>query len=264
MSKPLHAAMIVLLSIVLSSCETTPVEPAAEVSANGNPPLRIIFQANQAIYTDQRDLRGIEVDFAHRLAATLERDAEFVPLPWEQQIPALLRNDIDIIMSGLSITDERRRQIAFSEPYLTITLAALVRSDDYQRYRKSGGQIPPFTKVGVQTATTGEEYVRRALPGLATITLANATAAAAELNRRSIDAFIHDSPVILWMTAEPDTRFSALRLPATDQLLAWGMRKEDLALQSAVDAQLVQWKRDGTLQRMLEKWLGTDYESFLQ
>jgi polar amino acid transport system substrate-binding protein len=209
-------------------------------------------------------LRGIEIDFARKLASALARPPEFVVLPWEQQIPALLQHKIDIIMSGMTITAERRQQIAFSGPYLDITLAALVRTEDYRRYRASGNTIPPFTKVGVQGGTTGEQYIHQTLPGINIITLVDNTAAASELARYSIDAFVHDSPVVLWMVAEPHTDFSAVRLPSTRQSLGWGMRRDDPALQTAVNAQLALWKNDGFLQQTLEKWLGKDYQSLLE
>src|SRR3989338_1659716 len=64
---------------------------------------------------------GFEAECAALLAERLHSRLQFVELKWEEQIPALERKKVDIIMSAMSITEMRKFQVAFSEPYLTIS-----------------------------------------------------------------------------------------------------------------------------------------------
>ena len=62
--------------------------------------------------------------------------------------------------------------------------------------------------------------------------------AVAELKRRSIDIFIHDAPYILWMVSENEADLAALWEPFNQEALAWGIRKDDVALLNQVNAAL--------------------------
>src|SRR5206468_10768739 len=105
-------------------------------AAPAGPPLRVGIMSNSPPYTSMQGGRpeGLEVDFARELVAALGQRLEFVPLPWEDQIPALLDRRTDIIMSGMTITRARELTVAFSQPYLRSGLIALVRPADRGRY----------------------------------------------------------------------------------------------------------------------------------
>ena len=72
---------------------------------------------------------GVSVKLAEALAASLERPLQIVPMNFTGLIPGLKTGNIDLIISSMTATDERRQSIAFSEPYAFTGLALLVRKD---------------------------------------------------------------------------------------------------------------------------------------
>ncbi|MDZ7582074.1 MAG: transporter substrate-binding domain-containing protein [Deltaproteobacteria bacterium] len=117
-----------------------------------------------AIRTGHANIRITVTNRRAKFARYIGKTLRFVDLAWEDQIPALLENRIDIIMSGMSITDMRRMSIAFSQPYYRSGLMAMVRKGDANRFPLSFfglvGQAPSM-HFGVVRGTTGEAFVNR-------------------------------------------------------------------------------------------------------
>lgn len=70
-----------------------------------------------AMRNKQGELIGFEIDVAKLLAQDLGWKVEFVPTSWDGIIPALLSKKFDVIIGGMSITDEREKSVLFSAPY---------------------------------------------------------------------------------------------------------------------------------------------------
>jgi ABC-type amino acid transport substrate-binding protein len=105
-------------------------------------------------------LVGLEVDFARELTRALGRSLELKALDWDQLIPALTADRIDLIMSGMTITRARQVQIAFSDPYLLSGLIAVVRRGDAARYPDAKSVLRTPGSIGAVANTTGERFVR--------------------------------------------------------------------------------------------------------
>jgi polar amino acid transport system substrate-binding protein len=89
--------------------------PAAAVAPNPNV-LRVGVSTNAPplIYRQGTEIVGLEAELAKKFGDYLGKSVAFIELPWQEQIPALLANNTDIIMSGMSITSMRQVRIAFS------------------------------------------------------------------------------------------------------------------------------------------------------
>ena len=70
-----------------------------------------------AMKDKQGELVGFEIDVAKSIAEELGVEIEFIPTAWDGIIPALLAKKFDIIISGMSITEERKKKLNFSDPY---------------------------------------------------------------------------------------------------------------------------------------------------
>jgi polar amino acid transport system substrate-binding protein len=217
------------------------------------------------IYRQGDMITGVEADLARRLGQELKRPVTLIPLKWEDQIPSLLNNKIDIIMSGMSVTPAREVRIRFVEPYLKSGLVAAFRAEDTRKYSTKEVILNSFAAVGAARDTTGDAFLKRNFaPGTRKVVLAKATNAVDELKRRSIDIFIHDAPYILWMVSENEADISALWEPFDQENLAWGVRKGEDAFFEQVDQVLKKWKRDGTLDTLLAKWLPAPYLKYFK
>lgn len=83
-----------------------------------------------AMRTNDGELFGFEVDNASKLATELSGDLDLVEMPFAELIPSLQEGEIDVIAAGMSVTPGRALEVAFSTPYMTSTVGAVVRVSD--------------------------------------------------------------------------------------------------------------------------------------
>ncbi len=105
--------------------------PAAKNASPAQPVLRVGVCANSPpiIFKQAGDYAGVEAELARGLGDALGMNIQFVDCPWNELIPALLDGKFDIIMSGMTITEQRSVRIAFTSPYLTAGQMCLVRNE---------------------------------------------------------------------------------------------------------------------------------------
>jgi ABC-type amino acid transport substrate-binding protein len=239
---------------------------AAPVEEGGNTPvsalsksvLRVGLTANYPPLIDKQNgnLAGIEVDLANEVAKDLNKRMEFVDMPWEQLIPALAGGEIDIIMSGMSITDGRKKKISFTEPYMEIGQMAITRIDEIQKLGSLTALLNAPITAGFEPDTTGEIFVKNNMHNAKPQPVASIDAAVAALRSRQIDVFIHDAPTAWRIGSDAAYKdLIGLYWPLTDESLAWGVRVSDDALRAALNNQIAAMKKDGRLSKITRKWI---------
>jgi polar amino acid transport system substrate-binding protein len=255
------------LALVLSSCAAqdvktepspTPVLPTQAQPATPKPALRVGIAPNYPpiAFKQEGRLTGLEADFARGLDAELGRRVELVELDWEALIPALESGRIDVIMSGMSITDARARRVQFVSSYLRIGQMAIIRKDDQLQLGSPTLLTMTRRRVGFIAGTTGAAYVQENLPQAQHVPLGSTDEALQALRAGEIDAFVHDA-VTAWRVGDNeanDTLMSSF-VPLTEEYLAWAVRKTDEALHRDLEAVLARWRHSGRLQELFEKWL---------
>jgi len=223
-----------------------PVKPIRIGVAPGTPPY---------IFKEGGKIVGIEADFARELANKIGRPMQFVEMPWERLIPALLDKKIDIIMSGMSVTKARRLSVSFTQPYITNGLMTLMRTSDSQTYTSPEKIYNTSRTIGVVKGTTADVFVQRKCPKATIGTYIRTEDALRALKRNGITLFIDDGPVIAWLFAQNDSEFSALFVPLTEEYTAWAVRPGNEKLINKLNTILSEWEKDGTVHRILKKWL---------
>lgn len=263
MYKTLIRLLVLICAVLFTySCaekpKTPPPEPVQQTQKKPGNLLRIGMSPNYPpiVFIQAGEITGVEADFAHLLANEFGRPVEMETYPWDQLITALLDGKIDIIMSGMTVTTPRKMRIAFTTPYLNTGLIAAFRLKDADKYSTVNGIMKSNASVGVVGNTTSEAFVRKNFPFASRIiVLQQADDAAWELKGRTIDIFVHDAPSIMWLVSENESEITGLWTPLDRELLAWGVRRDDKKLKNSLDAVLEKWKQDGTLNRILDKWL---------
>jgi polar amino acid transport system substrate-binding protein len=209
----------------------------------------MIFKTGEAV-------KGVEADFGNLLAKELKRMPQFVELPWDQLIPALIEGKIDIIMSGMSITDARKVRVDFAEPYMKSGLMTLMRGEDVPKYPTLQSLKESFTTVGVVRGTTGEDFVRKNfMQAQQIIALTRANDAAYPLKNQRIDLFVHDGPSIAWLVSENEADLKGFWEPWNEEFLGWAVNRGDKELLVTVNSVIRKWKQDGTTKEILTRWL---------
>lgn len=203
-------------------------------------------------------LQGVEVDLAGAVGEDLNVETRVVEMPLEELIAALNDKRIDVIMSGMSVTDERSKQVLFTDPYMKIGQMALIRNADLVQWSQPRALFTSGARVGVKTGTTGEAFATTQLPDAVVTSFASIDKGTDALAAGKIDIFVHDAPTIWRLAANTATQKAGLMglyRPLTDEHLAWAVRLQDKALANALNRSLATLKNDGTLGRVLGKWI---------
>ena len=207
------------------------------------------------IFKVGEEIKGVEADFGNLLAKGLQRTPQFIEIPWEELIPALIGGKIDIIMSGMSITDARKVRVDFTEPYMKGGLMTLMRAEDIHRYPTLEDIKQSFTNVGVVKGTTGEVFVRRNFTqAQSIIPMAKASDSVYPLKNRRLDLFVHDGPAIAWLVSENEADLDGFWEFLNEEYMAWAVNRGDKELLGLVNSMIRKWKNDGTLREVVKHW----------
>ena len=240
----------ILLAVLggLAACTTTtPPRPLRVGITPDYPPLA--FEQDDGV-------TGAEVDFAVALGAQLGRPVQFFSFRWEQLIPALQEQRIDIIMSGMSVTPARQLRIAFSDPYLHNQLRAIFNRQNADRFKTRADILNTDAKIGVVPGTTADTFVQKNCTNATRVAIASRKDAPFHLLQdRQIDVFINDSFALAQILSENEADLTYLKEPLADDDLAWGVRSDNQELLRQVNAALARWKSDGTLNKILLRWM---------
>ncbi len=205
---------------------------------------------------------GVSVDLARALAAQLGRPLRIENIPFTGLIPALKSGKIDLIISSMTANEERSRSIAFSDPYLTTGLSALLPLASTAR------SIADLDQAGhtivVRQGTTGEMYARQHLRQASILPLEKESACVLEVIQGKADAFIYDQMSIYknWSQNRDATR--ALLTPFQQESWAIGLRQGDSALLEQVNSFLRQFREQGGFERLGRTHLAEQKEYFRQ
>lgn len=227
--------------------------------------IRVGMAANYPPLSFREDGRlvGIEVDLVREIVRETGLTVTIKQIPWAELIPALQAGKIDVIMSGMSVTEARAKQVAFVEPYLRTGQMVLVREQDVAQLGQPARLRDTGRRVAVVSGTTGEEYARANLVLAEVVAFPSAEAAAAALTAGKVDYFIHDAPSI-WRFGMADNPAGAglvgLYTPLTEEYLAWAVRKGDEKLKAQLDAAVRAMKQRGVVDAIVRRWIDTQVE----
>jgi ABC-type amino acid transport substrate-binding protein len=244
------------LAVLALALSVADVAPAADAS-----PLRVGITPNYPplAFKENGELKGIEVDFAHRLGTALKREIVLVETPWEDLIKALVdEKTIDVVMSGVTITEKRKAKVDFTDPYLHVGQMILIRGSDYPRVRSVKDLNKPTMRIGYTNKTTSAHYAHDYLHHALLRGFPDSDAAIAALRDNQIDAVIADAPIVWRVTGgfgSKETQLRGLYTPLTHEALAWAVRKNDHKLRAELNAVIKEWKHDGTLEEVIDHWI---------
>jgi polar amino acid transport system substrate-binding protein len=229
-------------------------------SAGGprGPVLRVGVAPNYppVVYEQDGEIVGIEADLAHGIGTRLGRRIVFERYEETELLGALERGEIDVVMSGLSITPERSERVAFVVPYMQAGQLALIRSSDLGRFGRIQTIRRSGARVGYVYGTTGERFVATELARATSFGFDDVDSGLRSLRASRIDFFVHDAPTIWRIAGDPQQRdLHGLYQLLTEEELAWAVRSNDVELKALLDAALEQWNREGGVEPIIDHWI---------
>ncbi len=202
---------------------------------------------------------GYDVDMAKRMAKEMGVKLKLLPTAWDGIIAALVTGKCDIIMSGMTITQQRNLKINFADPYVVVGQTILM-SKDLEGKIKTAKDLDKkeytiVTKLGV----TGEVATRKFFKNAKIITFETESDAASEVLNGRADAFVYDQPYnILFMSDKGKGKLIHLDQPLTYEPLGWAIRKGDPDFLNWLNNFLRQVKEDKVVDfynKLNQKWL---------
>jgi polar amino acid transport system substrate-binding protein len=195
-----------------------------------------------------RRLIGFEVDIMDAIARRLGVRARMVQYTWSNLVPSLERGDFDVAMNGLEATDERKRRILLSEPYYIYAETLTIRAG--APYRSV------FDLAGKRVGTLNQTYahdILRMLPVEAVLYEGNEEPYS-DLALGRTDAVLLDNIIADrygCIPTKPTLRCVPYDVARGTYVI--GIRRTDPDLKQAIDGALADMRRDGELQRILER-----------
>ncbi|MGQ0548644.1 MAG: basic amino acid ABC transporter substrate-binding protein [Armatimonadota bacterium] len=202
----------------------------------------------------QKNIVGFDPDLMAEICRRANCKATFVSTAWDGIFVALAQGQFDAVVSGVTISDERRKTVDFSEPYLRYGQVVLVRTEETAI---TGVDTLRGKTVGVQTGTTNDEKAtalqKEGKVGDVKRYETFALAVKALINK-DLDAVIIDGPAgDGHMAVNPGT-LKKVGEPFTSEALGIAIKQGETGLKTAFDAALAQMKSDGTIDRLYQKW----------
>ena len=201
-------------------------------------------------YEENGEVVGLDMDIVAEVAADLDADLEIKITPFEgiQSGADLSSNNCDIVASGITITEERERNMDFSEPYFDADQGLLVPAGSGLDSVESLEGL----KVGVQQATTGLDWAVE--QGLETVEFEDLGLQVQALRNGTVDAIINDIAV-LGPFADDSLEIGTV-FPTGEQY-GFGVKTGNTALLDAVNDTLARILTDGTYDEIYIKYIGT-------
>jgi ABC-type amino acid transport substrate-binding protein len=209
------------------------------------------------IYKDKGVITGMEAELATKFAASIGKQVKFIDIQWDRQIDALEQGQIDIIMSGMSITQARKYRIAFSTPYLRSGQIMLVRLEEKGAFITGVSSLlnRRYT-IGVVSNTTGDLMMTEIMHGDKIKRFTTPETALKALRSDDIDTFIYDAPMICYFAAlNESNRLTPILTMASEELLAWGIRKDNPDLLQQANTFVAQLNDSQELRQITRKWI---------
>ncbi len=203
----------------------------------------------------QASFIGFDIDIARAMANEL--GVKFVPVHtrWTSIIPALRLGRFDIIISGMSVTEERQRLVDFADPYMTIGQTVLLSAKHADSVSSHSDLNDPAFTVTSKPGTTGEAAVKQFLPNAVYAPRDTELEAARAVADGEADAFVYDLPYNAVFTAmHGGDAVVFLDEPFTSEPLAWAIRKNDPDFLKWLNTFLAEIKADGRYDRIYMKW----------
>ena len=227
--------------------------PAAEgkeykVAMNAQfPPFESMNSAGQ--------IEGFDVDVMNAIAKEEGFKVTYHQQAWDGIFASLKAGDNDILISGITITDDRKKEMLFSEPYYKITQVVLVPQG---KNIASVEDLKKMDKVGVTIGTTGDLAAQKILGATSEkiIRLENLPLMLKEVETGAVDAVISDSAVVAdYVKKKGDKGFTMVEVPDfTVEYYGIAVRQDDKALMDKINSGLKKIQASGEYDKISDKY----------
>lgn len=255
MRRALWLCVLGLFSVLLlvGGCGGEKKEAAKEVPKVLNVGCTADFAPFEFQDVSGKEYSGFDMDLIRAVGKAMDREVKIQNISFDGLVPALDAGNVDIVISGMTITEERKQKVAFSKPYYQSGLTIVVAKDNetIQGFKDLEGKA-----VAVQIGTTGSNEARKIKD--AKVKEFNSSADTfIELRAGGVDAVVNDRPVNdYYLVQGGNKEAKVLKEVLTAEDYGIAVSKKNDALVKEIDAALEKVKQSGEYDKIYEKWFG--------
>ena len=218
-------------------------------------PGKLIMSTNAAfppyeMTTDSGEFEGIDIETAQAIADKLGLELQIDDMDFDAALLAVQQGKADMVMAGVTVTDERQNVMDFTESNATGIQSIIVKEDsDIASVDDLAGK-----KIGTQRGTTGYLYCSDDFGDENVVAYDNGLTAVQMLNNGQVDCVVIDNaPAKEFIAANPGLKL--LDTAYVEESYAIGVGKGNTELKDAINTALEELKADGTLQAIVDKYI---------
>ncbi|MTD26653.1 arginine ABC transporter substrate-binding protein [Erwinia sorbitola] len=209
------------------------------------PPFESLNSDNQIV--------GFDIDLAKALCKQMKAECSFTNNPFDSLVPALKFRRYDAVISGMDITEERQKQVSFTQPYYANSAIIIAQKGKFTSLEQMKGK-----RIGSENGTTHQKYLHDKHPDVTAVAYDSYQNAILDLKNNRLDGILGDTAVVgAWLKSNPN--LSAVGQHITDSSyfgtgLGIAVRKDNEALLNKLNSALEALKADGTIEKLNKQW----------
>ncbi len=258
--KKLTAVFLACATSLLAACGQGD-DPAPQASAPAARKIVVGLDDNfppMGFRDENNQLVGFDIDMAREAARRMGIEVEFKPIDWSAKEAELNGKRVDALWNGLTITEERKKNIAFTAPYMANHQIILVaQASPVQNKADLAGRV-----VGAQDGSSAVDAIKKDAQVAASLKelklFGDNVTALMDLSAGRLDAVVVDEVVGRYLASKRAGQYRVLDENFGTEDYGVGLRKDDAELLAKLDQTLDAMKKDGSAARIAQQWFGAD------
>ncbi|WNN49757.1 arginine ABC transporter substrate-binding protein ArtJ [Siccibacter colletis] len=236
---------LLLVALLASAFSATAADKISFASSATYPPFESLDANNQIV--------GFDIDLAKALCKQMQAECTFTNQAFDSLIPALKFKKYDAVISGMDITPERSKQVAFSAPYYANSAVVIAKKGAFSSFDQLKGK-----RIGMENGTTHQKYLQDKHPEVKTVAYDSYQNAIIDLKNGRLDGVFGDTAVVNeWLKTNPQLGTATDKVTDPQYFgtgLGIAVRPDNIALLKKLNDALEAIKADGTYQKINDQW----------
>ncbi|MDE2414721.1 MAG: amino acid ABC transporter substrate-binding protein [Comamonadaceae bacterium] len=258
--KKIVAVALLSLGALLAGCsKQEPAAPAAAPAPAAEAKIVVGLDDNfppMGFRDEKNELVGFDIDMAKEAAKRLGMQVDFKPIDWNAKEAELSGKRVDALWNGLTITEERKQNIAFTAPYMENHQIIVVPAGSAIKTKADlAGKI-----VGAQEGSSAVDAIKKDDAVFKSLkefkTFGDNVTALMDISTGRLDAVVVDEVVGRYYVAKKPEAYAVLDDNFGTEEYGVGVRKDDTGLLEKLNKALAEMKQDGSAAKISEKWFG--------
>ncbi|NYT23805.1 amino acid ABC transporter substrate-binding protein [Alcaligenaceae bacterium] len=260
--KKLTGILLASATLLLAACGPSNDSKTADAAASAQPRKVVVGLDDNfppmGFRDEKNQLVGFDIDLAREAAKRLGLDVEFKPIDWSAKEAELNGKRVDVLWNGLTITEERKKHIGFTKPYMANhQIIVVADASPIQAKADLAERV-----VGAQEGSSAVDAIRKEAGVFDSFkelkTFGDNVTALMDLSAGRLDAVVLDEVVGRYLAAKRAGEYRVLEENFGTEDYGVGVRRDDTELLAQLDATLDEMKQDGTAGRIATEWFGSD------